>query len=462
MFSTLEDLLFYQSALSGIVLLAFGVAMSRKGLFRWTSAGFWTWVAFVLYFVTNPLTSSWYDLSRYRINLIISGGLSRGEWILLVSILGICVFFLSYLIASPPGSVSWRISPNEDGGGETSNISFKLTISFFIGFAFLALLRYRTSIWGTNRILTMESGRFTGEVTGYEFVAHNFLFVPVIYLILSRSRSVQFFGWLTGGSFLIIRMMDRWDRFTVVSLMIAMVMAVVSRQRRNWPSIFPVMSIIIVGGVLLSRGHSSLNSGREFIQLVEQMHQNIGLFFASVDTSMLSTWYLKSFLADNLIGYDYGIPLINYALFGFLPGRFFPWKYFLVNWWQAGQPLLDSMTLSLLAGAKQTLLGSFYSSGGVIGVIIGAWLMGILCRKMEGLLIFDNPTLIKATGISLISILWMVWGSDASWGLTSMGVILIPSIVLWIVSPKQKRSSTQSQHGKNFVVPRKSFPINRL
>jgi hypothetical protein len=307
----------------------------------------------------------------------------------------------------------------------------------------------------------MESGRFTGEVTGYEFVAHNFLFVPVVYLILSQSRSAQFLGWLIGGSFLILRMLDRWDRFTVISLMIAMVIATVSRRKQNWPSPVLILPIIVMAGVLQMRGHTGLNSSGELIEFIGKIHQNFGSFFASGDTAMLSTWYLFSHVADNITGYDYGIPLINYAFFGFLPGRFFPWKYFLVDWWQAGHPPLDSLTLSLLAGAKHSLLGSFYSSGGVIGVISGAWLMGILCRKIDGMLIFNNPALIKATGISLISILWMVWGSDASWGLTSMGVILIPSIVLWVVSPKQKRSSTQSQHSTYPIISGKSLPINK-
>ncbi len=52
---------------------------------------------------------------------------------------------------------------------------------------------------------------------------------------------------------------------------------------------------------------------------------------------MLPTFYLESYSKDHLTGYDYGIPLINYILTGWIPNRNFPQKYFLMDWLR-GQP----------------------------------------------------------------------------------------------------------------------------
>ena len=71
-----------------------------------------------------------------------------------------------------------------------------------------------------------------------------------------------------------------------------------------------------------------------------QVPQNLVTNLGSGDSAMLATWYLESFTKDTLGGYDYGIPIVNYSLTGFLPLKYFPWKYFLLD--SASEPADDA------------------------------------------------------------------------------------------------------------------------
>jgi oligosaccharide repeat unit polymerase len=432
-FSTLEDLLLYQSIITGTILLVFGIVLKRRGLFCWSTTGFWTWVAFALYFFANPLFSIWWPTGLYRIRLGVAGGLGTGEWIAFVAIVGILTFFIAYLRTSS-GPVKWKLRPDDD----RLTLPMKLLLFGFISFAFLALLRYRTGILSTSRSLIIEGGRFSGEITGYEFTAHNFVFVPVVFLLSSKSRIRQVVGWFIGGGFVVLRMLDIWNRFTIVSLILAMVTALLVRREQNRPSPLFLVIIIIFVGALQLRGHSRLSSSQEFIHLAKRIPEEIGASLSAVDTAMLPTWYLESYVRDTITGYDYGIPIINYALFGFIPGRIFPQKYFLIDWWRSEHPVYDPFILGLLEGAKSSLFGSLYGSGGILGVILGSWFVGFLCRKMDGMMNPENPILVKAVGITWLSTLWMIWGSSIPWGLNVIGALALPGIFLWIFSPKQR------------------------
>jgi hypothetical protein len=138
----------------------------------------------------------------------------------------------------------------------------------------------------------------------------------------------------------------------------------------------------------------------------------------------------------------------NYVLTGWIPYRILPEKYFMIDWLHNSQLYRIPQTIErLLYGAKSSLLGSFYANGGIIAVILLVWVAGVMSRKLDGMLAEDSPRLIRAIGISWLSILWMVWGSDDRWGLMAMGVLLIPGLLLWLVSPKQELHDRFAQPG---------------
>jgi hypothetical protein len=440
MFSTLEDLLLTQSVAIGIVLLISGTLLARRGLFCWTTAGFWTWVAFALYFFFNPLTSIRWNVEHYRIYLLLSGGLSRGEWIGFVAIVGIIVFFFSYLRASTR-PITWNLRLSDF----RFTLAMKAVMIGFLGIASLSLLTYRTGALSASRSLEIEGGRFTGETTGYEYTAHFFFFVPVVSLLLSQSRFHQLLGLLMSCGYVVLSMPDAWARFTIVSMLLAISLAATIRRARSWPRPVYIIAIFLITAVLLLRGHTGLSSGEEFYEFVTRIPNEIGSILAAGDSAMLASWYLESYVKDHITGYDYGLPFINYVFFGFIPSRLFPQKYFLVDWLRARQPaVLDPIILAHLYGAKSSLLGSFYANGGVIAVVLLMGMMGRLCRRMDGMLSQESPLLVKATAIGWMSALWMIWGSHDFWGFTLTGSLVIPAIFLWLVAPKKHKQPVQA------------------
>jgi hypothetical protein len=438
-FATVEDLLLGFSISVGIILLVFVILLIRKGLFRWTTAGFWTWNAFALYFFLNPLASIWWNTEHYCIYLLLGGGLSRGEWIGFVAIIGIITFFFSYLRASARPA-TWNL-PSSDF---RFTMAMKAMMVGFLGIASLSLLAYRTGVLSAGGNTVIEGGRFTGETTGYEYTAHLFFFVPVVMLLLSRSRFSQLFGLLLSCGYVVLSMPDAWARFTIVSMLLATSIAIAVRRARSWPHPVYLIMIFFITAVLVLRGHESIGSGEEFYEFATRIPDKIGSILAAGDSAMLASWYLESYVKDCITGYDYGLPFINYLLFGFIPGRFFPQKYFLVDWLNENRAPIHPTLLAYLYGAKSSLLGSFYANGGVIAVVLLMWMMGRLCRRVDGMLSFESPLLVKATGISWLSTIWMIWGSADFWGFTLMGSLAIPAIFLWLLAPKKHKQSTQA------------------
>lgn len=437
MFSTLEELLFGQSYLTGFILLVFGILLARRGLFHWTTTGFWAWAAFALYFLINPLASIYWNLERYRLYLFVGGGLSRGEWIGLVAAAGMATFFISYLLASSQ-PVTWNL----DSAHQTLTFLMKLVLAGFIGLGILSLLTFRTGLLSTGRSLQFENGRYVGQITGYEHIGHVFLFVPVVYLLLAPGRSQRLLGWLLGCGYVVLSMPDGWSRFTLVSMCLAISLADTLRRQKMWPRPIFIIAGIVLAAALQLNGHTGLTSAEELITLKTQISQDVGEILAAPDAAMLSTWYVESYIKDTLTGYDYGIPFINYSLFGFIPSRFFPQKYFLVDWLRAQQfSVQDPLILALMYGAKSSLLGSFYANGGLLAIVLQMGLMGLLCRKMDGMLSAESPQIVKAAGIGWMSLLWMIWGSADYWALVQSGSLLIPALCLWFLAPKVRRPS---------------------
>ncbi len=125
---------------------------------------------------------------------------------------------------------------------------------------------------------------------------------------------------------------------------------------------------------------------------------------------------LESYVVENYIGFSYGLPLINYVATSWIPSRIFPEKYFIIDWLANIRSPLSNYFERILIGTKSSLFGSFYSEGGLIGVILLSYLMGYLSRKLDGMTPIKLPSSLKLLGISWLSVLWMVWGSSDTGG----------------------------------------------
>lgn len=431
MFTNLEDLLLTQAIASAIILLLFAGLLAHKGLFHWTTAGFWSWTAFAIYFCLNPLASIFWNLEKYRLSIQLSGGLERALWIGTASLVGMTVFFASYL-RTKTKPATWNLHPND----QRITAIMALIIVAFVLLAALSLFTYHQGNSSVQNQAVL-SGRFTSEVTGYQYIAHLFVFIPVAILLLSRSRFMQILGFLIGIGYIILRMPDEWGRWSVVSMLLAMSLIITLLRKSKWPPAIFFIAIIIIASVLTVREHTSLTSGEGLGKLVSQIPEKIGRSFAKNNTDMLAFWYIDSYIKDEVTGYDWGIPFLNYALTGFIPTRILPQKYFMIDWLTSRQPqILNQQIVGRIFGSKPTLFGSFYGHGGIIGLVLLAWFVGILLRKMDGMLSPESPAIVKAMGVMWMSALWMVWGSQDTWGLMALGSLAIPTIALWIVAPK--------------------------
>lgn len=424
--------------------------LNRQRLFNWTSAGFWAWTAFMLYFVISPYSAVLSgDTGVYDMRLSISGGPDRALWILCVAAVGIIVFFFTYLrTAYKP--VHWGLSV--PSYVFTPRVVAIMGVFILIGL--YSLLAFRAGLIEYSGEKLIEGGRFTGGVTGYSNVAHKFIFVPMFLFMLSGKPLLRGSGWGLAAIYFILSLPHEWSRYITVSLFVAFSIYYCLGRRRRWPKALYVAVILLVVGMLQIRGHvkwewgSIMKSATESIARIPE--KGLDIVGGSSDSAMLASWYVKSWLVDEYIGYDYGLPFINYLLFGWIPNRFFPDKYFLVDWLQSikGQSLPFFYDEQILYGAKYTLLGSFYGHGGIVGVVLCMAGAGFLCRRLDGMLDPASPILVKAVAIGWFSTLWMDWGSGDSWVLMNWGSLAIPGIVLWFFW--RKRAVQKQKPGFHF------------
>lgn len=427
----------------GVVVFFLAVAalfLIRLGLFRWDRAGFWAWASFALYYAANPFFSlRTGDVYLYLTNLAISGGLERGYWILFLTVAGMAAFFIAYL-RTRAGVVTWQLRRGY------FSLPMSAGLLGFSLFGVYSLLSQRALVVSTGRQTIIENGRFIGQTTGYENVGYLFLVVPIAFLLLARSRGLQVAGGVLSGLLVLLALPSGWSRFALVSILIVISLADAVQRKSAWPRWFFLPLLLIFTLALQMRGHTRWalpTSGEALYELAGQVVQDIGQSFSSAvgsrEVSALATWYLESYVTEQYYGYSYGLPVVNYLLTGWIPSRIFPQKYFLVDWLASQRNYVGNFETRLLYGAKSTLLGSFYSEGWLVGVVLFAALAGFLSRKMDGMLQPQSPLLVRATGIAWMSILWMVWQSSDTWGVISLGVLALPSLVLWIIAPKLRR-----------------------
>lgn len=434
MSGSVESFLIFHVVVVSVTLTLMVFTLNHRGLFRWNTAGFWAWVSFLLYYVLNPLFSLRQEnINRYSMHLFLAGGIERGEWILFVIVIGILVFFTTYQ-QTRFTKITWGLKE------DVFNIPMRFVVALFVAFGSFSLIAYRSSAVFTRGELIIQDGRFAGQVTGYENAGYLFLYVPIVSMLLARSRAWRLIGGSAALAFIYLTLPSGWGRVIPISFLLAFSMVDTAQRKTNWPrkAFIPLLLILTVS--LQMRGHITWKLsyvGRELFDLAVDSIMNIGSAVASPDTSMLPSWYIESMIKDNITGYDYAIPLFNYALTGWIPNRIFPQKYFLTDWLRSTQPPLPGWSWKLLYGSKPSLLGSFYSEGGILAVVVMSAVAGFLSRKLDGMLADDNHFLVRATGIAWLSVLWMVWGSRDTWGLMIFGVMVIPVLAMWIVARKK-------------------------
>jgi hypothetical protein len=444
-----SELLMLHVLLIGVTLVVVARFLINYNLFHWSSAGFWAWCAFVLYFVIPPLYALLQqDTNDYERDLSYTGGTERGLWILWISLVGIIVFFIFYLRAKPH-TPSWHLA---DSSSIQRPSLVPMVVLFFFVVGMYSLLFTRAALLTTERETAIERGRFVGEVTGYEAGAYNFMFIPILFALLSKEKINRVFGFLLAAAFIGIGALDPWARFSVVSMALAVLLVFLTQKQKKWPHPILIALVMFIALVLNARGHVRFNDESSFWDIVESIPDRTDQTFTAGDT--LSTFYVTSYVSDTEVGFDYGIPLINYTMSGYLPSSFFPGKYWLIEWLQTQQGTPNQLITKRLYGAKSSLLGSFYGHAGFVGIVFFMAIAGLLSRKLDGMLQLEAPTLIRATGISFMSMLWMVWNSSDTWGLVTLGTIAMPVIFIWLVSLK-KDGLTGSRYGTHTHLRRR-------
>ncbi len=105
----------------------------------------------------------------------------------------------------------------------------------FVIIGLYSLVVFRANVVSTADVLVIEGGRFTGEITGYQYSAYMLLFVPIFYLLLSNTYMLRITGWGLFTLFIILALPYGWSRYTIVSVIIALSIVDTLRSHRAWP-----------------------------------------------------------------------------------------------------------------------------------------------------------------------------------------------------------------------------------
>lgn len=433
----ISSILRVTAGIIGLELALFAVLLVRRGLLRWTTAGFWTWVSFLVYFVLSPWAVSFNEtaMTRLQILLALSGGVERAFWVLLLTLVGIAAFFVAYL-RTPFRPVTWGLPP----GPIRLNLPVVFLLTAFAVFGMYSLLVFRAGLFSTEGETLILGGRFVGDITGYQNGGYGFLFVPILLMLLSSKKRLQALGGVAAAAFLVLSLPHAWSRYATVSFLLALSLVAVLKKSRRWPAPAWILGILVIVVLYQIRGHSDWHYGqinREIIGIAETLPSRAGEILSSGDTSMLQAWYVSSYLNDRWVGVDYGLPVLNYALTGWIPSRFFPEKYFMIDWLRDQRNMYyPAIFDQILRGAKSSLVGSLYQHGGWVGVLLGCLFAGYLTRRLDGMLAPETSNLMKSTGITWLSVMWMVWASSSTWGMMAIGAMAMPALASWLFLPK--------------------------
>ncbi len=436
-----SQVLIISALIFSVELTVLAIFLIQRKLFHWLNVGFWSWVAFFLYFILSPLGAVLSgNLENHDFYLNLSGGPRHALWITFVIVIGILVFFIVYFRTHPKSiKLPHSINPSP------KYPRFWLWLFLFLGFGGFSLIASRSGITSWGGDATVISGRFSGEVTGYQQNGYVFMFYPIILLNLWPKPAYRVWGVLLGLVFLVFSLPHAWSRYITISMIIALVITYLIKQKKTSPPIGFIAILLFCVLLFQARGHTTWdlsNIGASISETVTDIKGQGLALISGVDTQMLPIFWVESYLTDTWTGHTFGIPLLNYILFGWIPGRFFPQKYFMVDWLNAQQESYPLIYSQVLYGSKSSLIGSFYQMGGFIGVILLMAGAGWLCRRFDAFFDPDTPIITKALGVTLMSTFWMVWGSSETWGLQSMGTMAMPYLAgvlfffrSWSVNP---------------------------
>lgn len=408
------------------LLFYLAVSLRRRRLFHWLSAGFWAWASMCFYFVAVPMFQ-WYQggSDLYLKRLYYTEGLPRLVLITGCIVLGGAVFFYTYFRTRPGRGSRLNLPPDGWPGGTWLVLFLSL-----LGAAY-SLCTFRGFFGMAKTSLLIEGGKFTGDTTGYLYVMHNFASFPIVFLLYQKKT--RLLGLLLAIFYLLGRLEDSWDRFTIVSLGLSITMLTVSSRRRSWPPWPFLAGLALLTIVLQLRGHTSfsdfLESGRLTPAFVKES------LATGPDAAMLPTLWLESYLHDRA-GYTYGLSLLAQLAVGPLPRKYFPWKDQVIEalTFSDSRKMAATPGYELLYGTKSTVIGSFYGYGGILGVLLGMALLGFLTRKLDGLVSPQSNPAVQALGFVWLGMYWMIFGSHCEWGVTLLYLTSLPFLLLVLVA----------------------------
>jgi hypothetical protein len=432
-----EGLIFHFMVMS-ILVVIIALTLHRKHLLHWRSAGFWALSAIMLYFVITPgIQELGGDRYYLETRLAMTEGLPRMLWVTLCVAVGIAVFYLAYFNTKPG-------RPNFGLPLQTWPHGAWIIVLLCLLAAGYSLAAYRGIMdAGETQQITIVAGKFTGETTGYVTVMHIFASVPIILLIFRRST--RLLGIAILGMYLGARLQDIYDRTSAVSLMLAISIMDTYRKNRKWPSIWWLGVVLIFTLVVQARGHQSMT------RFVERGQERQALEITQEEVrrgegaSMLATLYLKTYVQDKA-GYSYGVPIISGVLFGALPRKYFPWKDWMVEEYAYGD-ISNVYGSELMSGAKHTVIGDLYGSGGIIAIFLGMPLLGFLTRKLDGFLSPQSPLVVRALGSTWLGTYWMMFGSALTWSFAGLYLSAVPFLAIlfmnMVLTPKDVREKNK-------------------
>jgi hypothetical protein len=291
-----------------------------------------------------------------------------------------------------------------------------------------SIVMFRGSFAVGGDQVMIEGGKFTGDITGYQFVAHMLALFPlVLMLAYKKTRMV---GLVLTACYVMARFEDSWDRQSLVSLLLAISMLAVFCKGKPWPDKIWIFGIALITLILTIRGHRGFLVFWRGDALDAQAAQDT--IAGGGDTTMLASLWVYSFLCERM-GYNYGIPFIQRLLFGFLPRKYFPWKDNLIG------PVapIDSSNLyyeamEMMFGAKFTVIGDLYSWAGLITVALGMACLGYLSRRLDGMVTGTAPLPIRVLGFLWLGAVWMLFASGVSWSLACLFLNALPFLGLYL------------------------------
>ena len=416
-----EALLLHLLAMAGMLSVVCYL-LHRRGLFHWLSAGFWMAGALALYFFLTPLMNWLTGQTSYlETRLAVSGGVPRLQWVTFMIVMGAACFYGAYF--------NTRLKPVTSGVRDDrlpAGTWIIMTLALLA--AAYAIIMFRGSFAVTRDQVVIEGGEFTGDVTGYQYVAHMLALFPLV-LMLAYKKTRKL-GLVLTACYVIVRFEDGWDRYSIVSLLLAISMLTVSLKRKQWPDKKWISVIALIVLILTLRGHSGLldywRSDTIGVTAAEETITGGG------DTGMLGTLWVHTFLCDRS-GYNYGVPFLNHVLFGFLPRKYFPWKDTVIE--PVATIEISNVypeAVGMMSGAKSTVIGDLYSWGGLLTVALGMACLGYLSRRLDGMVADTAPLPTRMLGFLWLGAVWMLFASALTWVAANLFLIALPFFGLYL------------------------------